>query len=127
MPSEFLGLARESYASKDPNFLEWLSLTELDSAFWDETKQVGEWCAERPFISVPKGDGALRKFYEVAGHDLKRRSDRAYGGKSPFIVSGIPGTVGSGSRSFWRELHPHLQGERAFGVWPFDGDLGSLF
>ena len=43
-----------------------------------------------------------------------------------FVVEGIPGTVGSGTRNFWKELVPYLQRDEGFAVWPFEGDLTSL-
>ena len=41
-------------------------------------------------------------------------------------VSGIPGTVGSGTRALWQELIPLLQEERSFAAWPFEGELSAL-
>ena len=54
-----------------------------------------------------------------------RRIDAATNAKPLFAVSGIPGTVGSGTRAFWQELIPRLAGERDFAVWPFEEDLIS--
>ena len=56
---------------------------------------------------------------------MLRRIDGATGGKPVFAVSGIPGTVDSGTREFWRELGPLLSGRREFSVWPFEGDAKS--
>ncbi len=127
VPSKVLQDANASSRSKPLNFLDWIASKKLDSEFWNETNIAADWSPDRPFISVPGGEGELGKFHTVAGHNLKRQVDNTYGGKSPFIVNGIPGTVGSGTRCFWRELHPHLQGKRDFGLWPFDGTLESLF
>ncbi len=106
-------------------FLDWLSDLDTETEFWIETKSSQQWSPERPFISVPPGKGSLTAFREVAGHDLLRDIDRRCGAKSPLIVSGIPGSVGSGTRSFWKELTPLLP-RRCFGVWPFDGDLADI-
>ena len=35
----------------------------------------------------------------------------------------MAGTVGSGTRELWKELMPHLTGDRLFAIWPFEGDL----
>jgi hypothetical protein len=43
-----------------------------------------------------------------------------------FIVSGIPGTVGSAARSVWQELVALRQGPDRVLVWPFDGPLERL-
>ena len=106
-------------------FLDWLSVLDVETEFWLETKSSQQWSPERPFISVPPGKGSLTAFREAAGHDLLRNIDRQCRAKSPLIVSGIPGSVGSGTRNFWQELIPLLQ-ERAFGVWPFDGSIKQI-
>ena len=48
------------------------------------------------------------------------------GAKPMFAVSGIPGTVGSGTRALWQELIPVLSGKRDFAVWPFEGEFPDL-
>ncbi len=128
VPKEFLKLAAEA-SSSHPNsgFLPWLASQKLSSNFWTEVHSSYEWSVARPFLSVPPGTGSLRAFQKKAGHDLRREIDRCFQGKSPFIVSGIPGSVGSGTRSFWRELAPHLAHARDFGIWPFEGSLEELF
>ena len=75
---------------------------------------------------MPSGAGALGRFWDAAGAPLVREVDVATQAKSPFIVSGIPGTVGSGSRALCVELASLLVAERAFHLWPFDGPLGAL-
>ena len=57
---------------------------------------------------------------------MLRKIDGATGAKPLFAVSGIPGTVGSGTRSFWQELIPRLTDSLDFAVWPFEGDLRRL-
>ena len=39
----------------------------------------------------------------------------------------MPGTVGSGTRDFWKALIPVLAGKRDFAIWPFEGELPDLF
>jgi hypothetical protein len=127
VPAQVLQHSRATSDAMPLRFVDWIASKKLDSEFWNETKVAAEWSSDRPFISVPGGEGELGKFHIVAAHKLKRSVDEKYGGKSPFIVNGIPGTVGSGTRAFWRELHPYLQAKRDFGLWPFDGKLASLF
>jgi hypothetical protein len=55
-----------------------------------------------------------------------RAIDVATGAKSPFVVAGIPGSVGSGSRALWSELADALGGARDVALWPFDGPLDSI-
>lgn len=79
------------------------------------------WSMERPFFRVPAGRGALTAFR--ARGRLTRRLDDAVGGKSPFILSGIPGCVGSSCVQLWEYLRRE---GRAVRVWPFDGPLSTL-
>ena len=108
-------------------FLDWLSGTRaLGEDLWREAHSADEWRVDRPFIRVPKGTGALRAFWAASGGPLLRAVDRETHAKSPFLVSGIPGTVGSGPRVLWRALADRLQAPRSFGIWPFEGTLAEL-
>ncbi len=86
-----------------------------------------EWHCGRPFIHIPKGQGAKLAFPN-SGIGLNRETEQGLGANSPLIVSGLPGTVGSGSRALWEEMveclkvDPNL--ENAF--WPFAGRLDNL-
>ena len=51
---------------------------------------------------------------------MLRRIESATAGQPVFALSGIPGTVGSGTREFWWELAPLLRERRGFSVWPFE-------
>lgn len=108
------------------NFIDWLPLLSSNATFWQEVKKADEWSVQRPFFAVPKGKGALKAFYEKAGYDLRRRVDVRCRSKCPFIVSGIPGSVGSGTRCLWKELVPLAGNERDFKVWPFEGRMCEL-
>jgi hypothetical protein len=112
--------------SKAADFLSWIALAVPTPGFLDEVRAADEWSFARPFISVPRGEGALRRFWARAGGALLRAVDTATGAKSPFVVSGIPGTTGSGTRALWTELLPLLREERDLGVWPFQGSLASI-
>lgn len=85
------------------------------------------WDVRTPYIHVPKGVGSLFNFKDKAaklGVCLHRAIDIETGGRSPLILSGIPGTVGSGSRDVIRGLG-NLDAKKA-AVWPFDGPLAVL-
>ncbi len=107
------------------DFPTWVARAVKHPGFLDEAPDASAWRVDRPFIAVPPGTGALRRFWDAAGARLLRAVDVSTGAKSPFVVSGIPGTVGSGSRALWTELAPLLATERSFHLWPFDGPLLS--
>lgn len=103
----------------------------LRACAWAETagdaRRHEEWSVARPYIHVPKGRGALTRFAEVAsrhGVRLHRAIDREAGGRSPLVLSGIPGTVGSGSRDVLHGLG--ALDPKNVGIWPFDGSLAEL-
>ncbi|MEM6369437.1 MAG: hypothetical protein AAF851_14165 [Myxococcota bacterium] len=79
------------------------------------------WSLERPFFRVPPGPGGLTA-YRRRGR-LTRGIDDALGGKSPFILSGIPGCVGSSCVQLWEYLR---RGPEHVRLWPFDGPLTAL-
>ena len=116
-------LERWSQAS---DFLEWLRLLAVETEFWNTVGSSDEWSVAAPFYSVPKGKGSMLAFYESAGYDFYRDVDRRCRSNPMFCVSGIPGTVGSGTRAFWQELCPLLASDRNFSIWPFDGALKQL-
>ncbi len=94
-----------------------------------EAAEAGEWSPVRPFFRVPPGAGGLTRFVDAAGGPgaLRRQIDRRVGASSVFVLSGIPGSVGSGSRVLWRELAPRLEApHRGFRIWPFEGGLSEL-
>lgn len=97
-----------------------------EARFLSPARSADEWRVERPFHAVPKGIGARNAFDLQAGFSLLRSMDRMSGAKPPFCVSGIPGTVGSGTRALWRELALLLRGPRTFRVWPFEGSLATM-
>lgn len=87
----------------------------------------GDWSIRSPYMHVPKGDGSLTEFKNKAaefGVCLRRAIDLEAGGRSPLILSGIPGTVGSGSRQVIRALGG--LDENKVAIWPFDGPLAAL-
>jgi mutator protein MutT len=75
-----------------------------------------------PFFRVLPGRGALRRHIRAAGgrSAIQRQLDLRTAANSVLALSGIPGTVGSGSRALWRELVTALDRPRDFVVWPFE-------
>ena len=120
VPTSYLTAARRVFRlGRATTFLE-LIRTVPDSWFVERKT----WSVEQPFIAVPKGAGSLTRITRAAlklGVELKRSLEVQTKAKATFIVSGIPGTVGSASRDVWRSLRTS-----ALKVWPFDGELSAL-
>lgn len=125
IPKPYLTAAKATLADWRhlETFPDWLILAARSRRFMDAVEASEEWSPGRPFIALSKagGIGSLGAFWTKAGCDLRRAMDVETGGKSPFLVSGIPGTVGSGSRALWGELLELLTPRRAFGLMAFDG------
>jgi 8-oxo-dGTP diphosphatase len=116
-------LARAAGAS---SFLELLVCLARSGGLERESGAATSWALEQPFFRIPAGRGALTCFVDAAGgrSATLRQIERRTGAKTVLALSGIPGSVGSGSRALWRELAPLLDAPvRDFRVWPFDGDL----
>ena len=107
------------------SFLHWIETLDPSSEF-DTTPQASEWRVDRPFFHIPPGKGSLNAYRNRIPGGLLREIDQLVGAKPIFAVSGIPGTVGSGTRDMWTELIPLLGADRDFAVWPFDGELEQL-
>lgn len=108
------------------SFIHWLGSLDPDGEFFETAMSPDEWRVSRPWFKAKAGPGGLHSFTGKTADGMLRRVDEATGAKPVFAVSGIPGTVGSGTREFWKELVPHLSGDRNFGIWPFEGDFASL-
>ncbi|MCE2391462.1 MAG: hypothetical protein J4G09_08265 [Proteobacteria bacterium] len=111
------------------SFVDWLRPIDPSSGFFDSEATVEDpdaWRTDRPWFAVQPRPGGLDSFKAKTRDRLLRRIDRETGAKPIFAVRGMPGTVGSGTRSFWRELVPILADDRDFAVWPFEGELSSL-
>ena len=107
-------------------FVDWLGGLGVSGGFFETAVKPDEWRVDRPWFKVAKGAGGLTSFTRKVDGGMLRRIDVATGANPVFAVAGMPGTVGSGTREFWKELVPHLSGRRNFAIWPFDGDLTSL-
>ena len=107
-------------------FVEWLGGLGVSEGFFETVIDVNDWHVDRPWFRVPKGVGGLTSFTKKIHGGMRRKTDCATGAKALFAVSGIPGTVGNGTREVWKELIPHLSGDRDFAIWPFEGHLTAL-
>lgn len=108
--------------SPPENIVQWLGSIDPDGGFFETAAHPGQWSVHRPWFAVRKGSGGLTSFTGKTGDNLHRRLATATTAKPIFAVSGIPGSVGSGTREIWRELVPMLKEPRDFAVWPFEGD-----
>ena len=97
----------------------------LPGRFFDPVTQPEAWSPERPFIRPPAGKWSLTAFVEASDGGLYRKIDSILNGNSIFVTSGLPGSVGSGTRALWQELVA-LGRRTSFSVWPFHGPLEAL-
>ena len=128
LPDRYWQELRKSGACGCPaSFVEWLGRLDPGSDFFRPVHSPSEWCIERPFFRVPGGKGGLKSFEDKLDGGFRRRIDDATRANPLFVVSGIPGTVGSATRALWKELIPLLRSpDRDFAVWPFEGELNEL-
>lgn len=125
--SYWRALLRSGAHGRPSSFVEWLGGRDTGSDFFRRVHSPSEWRIERPFFHVPRGRGSLKSFKDKLDGGFHRRIDLKTGAKPLFVVSGIPGTVGSATRAFWKELVPLLRSsDRDFAVWPFEGELNEL-
>ena len=115
---------RDCKGTPPDNFLQWLGKIDPDGGFFETVTCPEQWSTRRPWFAVQRGPGGLTLFTSKTGDNLHRRLAAETTAKPIFAVSGIPGSVGSGTREIWRELVPLLAGSRDFAVWPFEGDAG---
>lgn len=106
-------------------FLDFLLGPSLPGAFFDPVRTPEEWTPHRPFVQAPTGRWSLTAFVEASEGGFCRQIDQRLNGNPIFLTSGIPGSVGSGTRALWRELIAFATKTR-FRVWPFHGPLGTL-
>jgi len=107
------------------HFIDYLLNGPLPSRFFDPVTKLEEWSPQRPFIRPPAGKWSLKAFVEASDGGLYRKNDSTLNGSSIFVTSGLPGSVGSGTRALWQELVA-LCGRPSFSVWPFHGPLDTL-
>ena len=129
IPADYWSAVQAQYGKsgdRPPNFVDWLCRIDPHSEFFVEVHEPRQWRADRPFFSVPGRKGGLNDFKNRFSDGFLRPIDKLTGAKPLFAVSGIPGTVGSGTRALWKELIPLLADKREFAVWPFEGGLPEL-
>lgn len=130
VPESYLAALNRVFSGQAPTtFLELLASAASMPRLFDGSSVPGDWSPDRPFFAVPSGAGGLTAYVDAAASDevsLYRGIDTQTSAKSVFIRSGIPGSVGSAACALWQELAPLLTAERAFTVWPFEGDLRVL-
>jgi hypothetical protein len=128
VPSSYWNAARASREDwvRAPHFTDWLPLAVASPGFLEPVRSLDDWSVERPFYVLPGGSGT-RRAWEAAlltrGATALRDVDRRTGAKPPFIVAGLPGSVGSATLDLWAGLAPLLLAPRSFSVWPFEGGL----
>jgi hypothetical protein len=129
VPESYLVAFSRLQAQPTVDFLEFLGRARSLPHFFQATTAARDWIVERPFFSVPAGDGGLGTYLDAAarvGVDMYRQIDRMTGAKAVFIKSGVPGSVGSAACALWQELASQLTANRPFKVWPFEGELQEL-
>jgi hypothetical protein len=130
VPESYLAAAQQVQSWKSPKtFLELLACASSTPQFFDATLSPDDWKIERPFFSVPEGQGGLTKYQDSARRmrvDLYRAIDERTKAKTVFAKSGIPGSVGSAACDLWQNLGALLREIRNFKIWPFEGDLELL-
>ena len=130
VPESYLaGARRVPVWRSSSTFIEFLTYAYSMPQFFRSTSRASDWKIEQPFFSVPAGTGGLTSYRSAAsqqGINLYRDIDTVTRAKTLFATSGIPGSVGSAACALWHELGPWLSTNRAFKVWPFEGDLDVL-
>ena len=127
VPTGYWSLLGQRRRGTGGTFVDWLGGLDPGDGFFGTSSVPEEWCIDRPWFAVQEGPGGLKAFTRAVPGGMLRRIDAATHAKPLFAVSGIPGTVGSGTREFWKELAICLPAPRRFAVWPFEGDLPALF
>ena len=117
---------RNSGRHQPKNFIHWLRNLDPDPNFFNINDDPSEWHVDQPWFTVPPVKGGLKSFTDKVCDGFRRRIDHATEAKPVFAVSGIPGVVGAGTRSFWMELIPALTCDREFTIWPFEDNLSNL-
>ena len=111
-------------------FVDWLVIAGKSDRLFKAVDNLDSWSVDQPFFALPAGTGSRRRWeahLAESGIDALRSIDRLTKAKPLFIVSGIPGSVGSAACDLWRGLLPFLgRKEPEIAIWPFQGDLDEL-
>lgn len=105
-------------------FIDWVTKASAWPNFFARAVEGEEWSPLRPFFRVTPGADARNRMFRAMrerGVEPLRDVDTVTAAKSPFILSGIPGSVGSSVADLWPALSGILA-NRSVGVrcWPFD-------
>jgi diadenosine tetraphosphate (Ap4A) HIT family hydrolase len=117
-------------------FVEWIAKAAAWPGFFTRGTDGDEWSPLHPFFRIaPGADGRNRMFQAMRerGVEPLRDVDRTTSAKSLFILSGIPGSVGSSVVDLWPAVSAILANHPG-GIrwWPFDqaqpetGDAGVV-
>jgi hypothetical protein len=130
IPRSLAAASIQIAGSSIQTFLGWLREACRGLAFFSTCASPATWSPGQPFFAVGRGKGERNRWFDAlraSSVDPYRSIDRRTGAKPVFIVSGLPGTVGSSAREVWRELMAFgTESAVALGIWPFDGDLATL-
>ena len=108
------------------SFIEWLHHLDPDGPFFGTTTDPQQWSVDRPWFKVQSGPGGRTAFTKHVDDGFLRVIDKATKANPLFAVGGIPGTVGSGTRSLCQEMVRLLHAGGDFAIWPFEGQLSTL-
>ena len=115
---------RELLVGPAAKFTEWLRSAAVWPDFFSRAVEGAPWSPLRPFFRVSAGIGSLNaRFAEMRARGVEplREVDARTGARSPFILSGIPGSVGSSVADLWPALAGILANQPgSVRVWPFD-------
>src|SRR5687767_10543632 len=104
--------------------MEWVRKAAARPDFLRRAVEGEPWSPLRPFFRVPPGSGTRNSLFEAmrgCGVEPLRACDTATAAKSLFILSGIPGSVGSSVVDLWPALTGILANHPgSVRVWPFD-------
>jgi len=117
-------------------FVDWLPKAASWPDFLSRAVEGEPWSPLRPFFRVPAGGDARNRMFRAMrerGVEPLREVDKVTAAKSPFILAGIPGSVGSSAVDLWPALAAIVVNRPgAVRWWPFDqaqpesGDTGVV-
>lgn len=103
------------------SFIEWLRHLDPDGPFFGTTTDPGQWSVDQPWFQVRPGPGGRAEFTKHVDDGFLRSIESATYANPLFAVGGIPGTVGSGTRSLWRALIRLSMAGGDFAIWAVRG------
>ena len=105
-------------------FLDWLTKAAAWPSFFSRAVEGEPWSPLRPFFRVTPGADARNRMFRAMrdrGVEPLRDVDTVTAAKSPFILAGIPGSVGSSVADLWPALSGVLANRPGdVRCWPFD-------